>query len=184
MLLGVSKTLQRFLLARVPNTVGSDWIAIASLQRDEPLALPDGKLVLFLYAVEENAHLRNLPLEPTDSGYVPPPLALTLQYLITYIGKEATDVQEWLSEVLRAFHSQPRLGPGDLDPSLQGSVDHLTVRLRAMAPEDVQRIWTALNLGMRLSLYYEVNAAMISPLEPEVVPPVSRRDAELSARVA
>ncbi|MGZ4351981.1 MAG: DUF4255 domain-containing protein [Gaiellaceae bacterium] len=175
MLLGVSKTLQRYLLARIPNTV-ADWITIAALQQDDPLALPQNKLVLFLYAVEENPHLRNRPPVSTSAGFIQPPLALTLHYLITYISKDGSDAQDWLSQVLRALQSQQRLGPADLDASLAGEVDQLVVRLRSVTPEDVQKIWTALNLGMRLSLYYDVDAAMIAPFEQTPTPPVSRRD--------
>ena len=178
MLLGVSKSLQRYLLARIPNSV-ADWITIAALQQDQPLALPQNKLVLFLYGVEENAHLRNRAAVPTNGGFVQPPLAMTLHYLITYISKDGSDAQDWLSQVLRAFQSQQRLGPADLDPTLEGEVDHLVVRMRSVTPEDVQKIWTALNLGMRLSLYYDVDAAMIAPLVQVPTPPVTQRDVEI-----
>jgi len=178
MLLGVSKTLQRYLLARIPNSV-ADWITIAALQQSEPLALPQNKLVLFLYAVEENAHLRNLPQVPTSAGFVQPPLAMTLHYLVTYISQDGSDAQDWLSQVLRVLQSQQRIGPADLDPSLAGEVDHLVVRLRSVTPEDVQKIWTALNLGMRLSLYYDVDAALIAPFDQEPTPPVTQRDVEI-----
>jgi hypothetical protein len=47
MLVGVSTTIQRYLAARIPTNV-----SIAALQQDEPLTLPKGDLVLFLYAIE------------------------------------------------------------------------------------------------------------------------------------
>jgi hypothetical protein len=179
MLLGVSKTLQRFLNTRIPNSVG-DWIEIAAIEQGDGL-IPQDKLIVFLHAVAENPHLRNRPPQPTadGTGFVPAPMALSLYYLITYTGTAAKDVQQWLSQVLRSFYSQPRLGAADLDPSLDGTVDYLTVRLRTMEPEDIQRIWTALNVGMRFSLYYEVQAAILEPTEPEVTPPVAQSDALL-----
>ena len=180
MLLGVSKTLQQYLLTRIPNTV-ADWVTIAALQQDEPLSLPQNKLVLFLYAVEENPHLRNRGPVPTSAGFVQPPLAMTLHYLITYLSKDGSDAQDWLSQVLRVLQSQQRIGPGELDPTLAGEVEHLTVRMRTVTPEDVQKIWTALNLGMRLSLYYDVDAALIAPFEQTPTPPVQRRDVAIGA---
>jgi hypothetical protein len=52
-----------------------------------------------------------------------------------------------------------------------------------MPPEEMQKLWTALNVGMRLSLYYDVDAAVIQPLEATPVVPVSRRDVEFATGV-
>jgi hypothetical protein len=84
-------------------------------------------------------------------------------------------VQEWLTEVLRVFASQPRLGPAQLHPDLAGRVEQLTVRLRSPSVEELNRLWTALNVGMRLALFYEVDAALIPPSEPQGAGPVERR---------
>src|SRR3954452_23822148 len=98
--------------------------------------------------------MRNRPPLADETGaYVPAPLALTLQYMITYVSSTATDVQEWLTAVLRVLSSRPRLGPAELDPELHGVVDELIVRLRTPTIEELNRLWTALNLGMRLALY-------------------------------
>jgi hypothetical protein len=176
MLLGISRSLQQHLLASIPNSASSDWVVIGALQHDEPLNLPTGKLVVFLYAIEENPFLRNRPPVANDAGdFVPAPLALTLQYMITYVSAEATDVQEWLTEVLRVFSSSPRLGPAQLHTDLHGVVDQLVVRLRTPSVEELNRLWTALNVGMRLALFYEVDAALIPATDPETVGPVERR---------
>jgi hypothetical protein len=176
MLLGISRTLKQRLQSSIPNSGSTDWVTIGALQRDEPLNLPNGKLVVFLYAIEENAYMRNRPPVADEAGdYVPAPLALTLQYMITYVSTSATDVQEWLTEVLRVLSSRPRLGPADLDPSLQGQIEELTVRLRTPTIEELNRLWTALNVGMRLALFYEVDAALIASTDPEKAGPVERR---------
>jgi hypothetical protein len=180
MLVAISNTLRTYLTNAIPNTA-ADWIDVGAFQQESPPTFPTANhLVIFLYAIEENAHLRNRPLEPTDGGYRQPPLALTLHYLITYMSRSATDVQDWLSRVLQAFHTKPRLGPAELDPALAGQVDHLSVRLQAMSPDEVQKLWTALSVGMRLSLYYQVDAAFIPKADEELVPPVvERRFAEV-----
>lgn len=180
MLLAVSNTLQRYLQARVSASV-----SIVALQQDEPLNLPVGTIALFLYGVEENAHMRNRgPVAASDGTFRRPPLALTLHYLVTYISAAATDTQEWLSQVLRVLPSQTRIARADLDPALAASNEFLAVRLRSLTPEEVQRLWTALNLGMRLSLYYEVDAAFVEPFEPKTTGPVRRRDVVLAQGVA
>ena len=175
MLLGVSKTLKQYLVSAIPNP--GDWVEIGLFQQDNPATLPgNGHLALFLYAVEENAHMRNRPLElASDGTYRRPPMALTLHYLITYMTKTASDVQDWLSLVLQAFHTKPRLGPGELDPSIAGQVEEITVRLQAMSPDEVQKLWTALAIGMRLSLYYAVDAALVPSLERDGDGPVLER---------
>jgi hypothetical protein len=182
MLLGVSKTLKQYLVSAIPNP--ADWVEIGLFQQDTPATLPgNGHLALFLYAVEENAHLRNRPLElGTDGIYRAPPMALTLHYLITYMTKNASDQQDWLARVLQAFHTKPRLGPGELDPSIAGEVAELTVRLQAMSADEVQKLWTALAIGMRFSLYYAVDAALVPSLDLDGAGPVvERRFAEVGA---
>jgi len=175
MLLGVSKTLKQYLAAAIPTA--PDTVEIAHFQQDSPPTLPgNGHLALCLYAVEENPHLRNRPLELAPDGtYQRPPLALNLQYLVTYMSKSASDMQDWLSLVLQAFHRKPRLGPGELDPSIAGDVEEISVRLRAMSPDDIQKLWTGLAMGMRLSLYYTVDAALIPVTDPDGHGPVLER---------
>jgi hypothetical protein len=182
MLLGVSKTLKQYLTSAIPNT--GDWVEIGLFQAGTPATLPgDGHLALFLYAVEENAHLRNRPLELGSDGiYRRPPMALTLHYLVTYMTRNASDLQDWLSRVLQAFHTKPRLGAGELDSSIAGEVEELAVRLQAVSPDEVQKLWTALSIGMRLSLYYSVDVALIPSLEQQGRGQVEeRRFAEASA---
>jgi len=176
MLLGVTRTLQQQLLDVAPE-LGS-WVEVANLQSDDQAAAPKEKVILFLYAVGENPHLRNLPLEQlADGRYRQPPMALTLSYLITYNSPKATEGQPRLALVLRAFHTKPRLGPADLDSSIVGQVESLSVRLRAMGPEELNQVWTALNVGLRPALFYEVDVALIEPFETaELTQPVRERE--------
>jgi Pvc16 N-terminal domain len=172
MLFEISKTLRTYLLNRFPDP--TDWVTISTREIKETDAFPPGQLALLLYGVNENAFMRNRPLQSAQNGYVPPPLALTLSYVITY-GGTAEQVQRRLSDVLQAFYSKQRLGPADLDSALIGKVEYLTVRLRALSPEEMTRVWTAFGFGMRLALFYEVDAALIEPLDAPVTPPVAER---------
>ena len=178
MLDAISRTLEAYLLRSIPEP-GGDWIDIRALHGDGGgAALPANKLVLFLYAVAEHPHLRNQPPLSGADGYRRPPLGLVLSYLVTFVSEDAEEVQRRLARVLQAFHSRPRLGPSDLDPSLVARLDGLMVRLRSTTFEEMNQLWTALNRGMRLSLYYEVEAALLEPTDASVTPPVRQRDVE------
>jgi hypothetical protein len=174
MLFAISNTLRAYLESRFPDSSGP-WVTIASRQKDDAATFPPNKLALLLYAVSENTYLRNQGLRATEQGFVAAPVAVTLYYLITYTSSDAEQLQRRLSLVLQAFESSLQIGPPDLDPELVGRVEHLSLRLRALAPEELNRIWTGLSLGMRLALYYEVDAALIEPLEPKTEGPVLQR---------
>ncbi|MGZ8715481.1 MAG: DUF4255 domain-containing protein [Gaiellaceae bacterium] len=170
MLLEVSRALQRYLHATIPQSSG-DWVEIAAAPQGTGAVWPDGKLVLFLYAVGEETHLRNAPFRATEDGYIPPPLQLVLHYLVTYVSTDHEEEQRRLDRVLQAFYSRPRFGPAELN-GVAPQVDYLTVRLRTLSAEELNRIWTALNQGLRLALFYEVGVVPIASLAPETVGPV------------
>lgn len=166
----VSKTLRRYLLATFPET--TDWIEIAAAPAEADAKWPANKVVLFLYAIDEAPHLRNLGLRRTEDGFEPQPLHLILNYLVTYTGDNHEEAQKRLERVLSAFHTRPRLSAAELEPELVPVVDSLSVRLRTMTVEELNRIWTALNRSMRLSLFYEVGVTPVAPLETDRTEPV------------
>lgn len=177
MLLAVSRTLQRYLTAAIPEIRG-DWVQIGALSADQNVAAPPANtLVLFLHSVSEHPHMRNAPMTATAGGYRRAPMGLTLSYLVTYTTQDATTVQQRLALVLQAFHTSPRLGRTLLEPELVDRVDALTVRLRSLTTDDANKLWTALGVGMRLSLHYEVDIALIDPTADIGAGPV--RDYEL-----
>lgn len=174
----VSKTLRRHLLSTFPEPV--DWVEIASAPTEPDTKWPTNKLVLFLYAIEEAPHLRNLGLRAAGDGFEPQPLHLILNYLVTFASDNHEEAQKRLERVLSAFYTQPRLTAPNLEPELVPVVESLTVRLRTMSLEELNRIWTALNHGLRLSLFYEVGVTPIAPLVVDRTEPVRElRDYEV-----
>jgi len=178
-LLGVSKTLEQYLLDTSPE-LPANWLELVNYQSDDMTSATAGKVTLFLYAIAENRHLHNQPLERLPDGrFRQAPLALTLSYLIAYNAPDAVKGQQHLAVILRAFHSKARLGPADLDASIQDKVEGLTVRLRAMSTEELNQVWTALNVGMRPALFYDVDVAVIEPLPTAAITqPVRRKETE------
>lgn len=158
MLLEISNSLRRYLGSSFPEITGDGWIEIVS--SIGAAGLPSEKLVLFLYAVEEAAALRDEFQAVVDREVIQPPLALNLRYLVIFNSTDHEEAQRRLARVLEAFHSRPVLGPEYLDPGFGGRIEQLTVRLLSPTNEDLNHLWTALNLGMRLALYYEVSATL------------------------
>jgi Pvc16 N-terminal domain len=144
-LLGISKTLREYLCSVIPDAA----IEIGMLGA----GLPPPPVLVFPYAVEEVHHSRT----PPRSGKQLPPV-LRLQYLVTSTSGSAAELQERLSRVLDAFDGHPVFRGQDLDGSISDGIEALLVQLRAPAASELQNIWTALGIGMRLSLYYEVTA--------------------------
>jgi hypothetical protein len=166
MLYEVSRTLQQYLLTAIP-VPGPDWVEIASPQ-DTGTTWPDGRLVLYLYAVSEDGHLRNIPQQLGPDGYRPAPLHLVLHYVVTYVDDDdAAEVQRRLTLVLQALHSRPRLAVVGRTPRTE-----ITVRLRTVGSEELNQIWTAINHNLRLALFYDVSVAVVDSTAPERTAPV------------
>jgi len=151
MLLDISETLRQYLVDAIPGAtvkVGaiSDLAGKASVKT----------LMLVLYEVEDAGELRTAPgrMAPDAKDRV----ALRLQYLVTGHGLSADETQQRLSQTLDAFHEHPVFAGAELHSTLANRVERLTVQLRSTSLDDLHDLWTAFGAGMKLALYYEVNA--------------------------
>jgi len=163
-ILPVSETLRDVIHQATPD-LGS-WVVLHSLSQAETPAVPDGKGVLALIAVEEHDHMRNQPLVEGLVGLIRAPLFLKLRYLVTHTG-DHTEAQGRLDRVVQAFHTRPILRAADLQPPLAGVVESITVRLIAPSSDERNQIWGALGRAGRLALFYEVDVAPVPVLERE-----------------
>jgi hypothetical protein len=159
----VTTALVEHLLARTRDIDGT-WVEISSLESDATLTADH--LHVCLYRLEEHAHLRNAPLVATPAGYQRPPITLRLSYVMAYLG-DHLEAQRRLARVIQVFHSTPVLGPQALPASLSALVDHLSVRLYTPPPDEHTQLWLAFGRGMRLALYYQVDVALIPPVDQE-----------------
>ncbi len=139
----------------------------------------DNMLGVFLYHVEENPQLKNLP----DAGSSQPPvrylpMALNLYYQIT-AHSELTDDTGPLREqlimglALKTLHDYPKLddqteiGGSKIFPaSLQAAENRFRISLQPVSHEDAVNYWTAGSQPLRLAAYFQVTVAL---LEPEAV---------------
>jgi hypothetical protein len=165
MLHQISNSLKKFLHATFPEINAEGWIEIMSAASAG--GLPAEKLVILLYAVEEAASVRNEFHAVVERAGQAPALALNLRYLIVFNSMDHEESQRRLSRVLEAFHTRPLLGPEFIDPVLAERLEHLSVRLHSPTVEELNLLWTALNVGMRLALHFEVSVTLVEPLVEE-----------------
>lgn len=143
-----------------------DWVRLHSLSQGDKLPVPENKGILALVAVGEHPHLRNRPLVEGVAGLVRAPLALRLDYLVTYWGPHE-EAQARLARVVQAFHTTPVLRAPELVPPLSDDVGTVTVRLADPSPDERNQVWGTLGRAGRLALYYQVDVAPVPVLERE-----------------
>jgi hypothetical protein len=160
----VTETLVDHLLAETPDL--GTWVKAAAVDTDAP-ALTSNQLHLFLYGIDEHAHMRNRPLESTPDGYVQPDLFLRLSYGAHFESTDHLETQARLARVVQVFHTTPILRPPAFRPELVGHVQRLTIRLRSPSLEERNQLWTGMGRAMRLAVYYDVDVAPVPPLSRE-----------------
>jgi hypothetical protein len=165
----VGESLQRLL----DRHLGVDPPAIATLLApDEPG--PARRVNLFLFEVGENPYLRNAEpqVRPGTTTLVPPPLSLTLSYLLTAYAP--TDEQsgdsaahQLLGAAMRVLHDHPVL-PADV---LVGDLGRAREQVRILhVPRTVAeatQLWGAIDQPYRISAFYEVSVVQIDSSAPD-----------------
>ena len=141
-------------------------VSLAPPVTEDPATAP-APLSLWLYQVSENEYLRNRPQAVASDGTLRrPPLALSLNYLVTPVAKPgpgsggppAAELhsQELLGKVLETFHDNAIIALVD------GAVaEELHLALCRMTIVELSEVWEALRQPYRLSVCYRVNVARI-----------------------
>jgi hypothetical protein len=148
------------------------WVGLSSLSSADTDPATN-RLVVALIAVEEHPHLRNRPLVNSPTGYVRPPLALRLQYLMAYIGPH-DEAQSRLARVIAAFHTVPIIDHTLMAPELAARVETITVRLTSTSADERNQVWGALVRSARLALFYQVDVAPIDQITFEGAGTINR----------
>jgi hypothetical protein len=188
----VSHTLKQLLSDRIALEVAENAgivqpvPVIVGLPPEEPAAIAQPFVNLFLYRVCENAALQTqaLPGRGERGAFGHPPLALDLHYLLTTYGttndpagEQFQDeiVAHWLlGSAMRILHDfaiiTPALETQDigsppgvqiLDPVLVGAREAIKLSLQPVSLEDLSKVWTALSRPFRASAAYEVTVVQI-----------------------
>jgi hypothetical protein len=145
------------------------------------------RLNLFLTHVTTNAALSNLPMPGTHPGADgPAPLAITLHYLLTFIGEDDLDelavvAQRMLGSVMRLLLDQPDIRRERIQALVPESfidrqVDRVRLTSRPLTLEEISRLWPALQTPYRLTIGLEASCLLIERADDRPSPmPVLRR---------
>jgi Pvc16 N-terminal domain len=180
---GVDDTLKKLATDAVASLSPKPEVTVGPLDREgEEL-----RLNWFLYRVGPNPAYRNM--EPPGTGWRTargrPPLALTLQYLLTAFPASATnggDQEQFahaaLAAAMRALHANAIVGETDpaLSPLATPLVEPLRITLDTLDLESLSKLWTATTQPLRLSIGYEVSLVVVDSTADHVAgPPVRLR---------
>lgn len=150
---------------------------------------PANRLNLFLFQAAHNAAWRNadLPDRARPGEAASPPLALTLSYLITAYGESGPEMKDHhiLGLAMQFFHNHPVLRPDDIRSLAPGSgledqVERVRFVPRAMALEELVKMWGAVQTQYRISAAYDASVVLIDPAPggPAPAPVLHRGDQE------
>ena len=190
------------LLTRALTQSGVPGAAVRLEPPDPSIDLEKPLLNLFLLDVAPHASFQggDLPFRNRQGDVVRRPvLALGLHYLLTSYGHGDTgtggnqlEAQHMLAHAMSYVHDNAVLTrahvrdamtaySGGTDPiyaalatsDLDSQVDLVKLTQRSQTPEDMSRIWTALNQPYRLSVCYEASVVLIErPRPAKTAPPV------------
>ncbi|HEY1281341.1 MAG TPA: DUF4255 domain-containing protein [Acidimicrobiales bacterium] len=174
----------RQLLGTAPN--GFPGLNVTTKPPDRARVGESGnQLNVFLYNLGPDAAWRNaeLPKDRTGAAGFFPPVALTLDYLLTAYAADDDEIQAqtlllWAVSVL---HDSAVLDRSLLQNALTGTDLHLQpdrvrITLSTLPLDDLSKLWTAFQSGLRLSAAYTASVVLIDSATTRPSPlPVLRR---------
>ncbi|MFD1213399.1 Pvc16 family protein [Arthrobacter sp. GCM10027362] len=171
----VSTSLRNLLLAEMRLNPSVDVTVLA------PDETGSGRRInLFLYRIEENEYLANQDaLAEAGNRLVPPPLSLSLLYLMTVyapndaVGGNVT-AHEILGEAMRVFRQHSPIPRGHLAPGLAGAREDLRIVARNLDAEELSRIWATFSQPFRLSVPYQVSTVQLDAVPQAPLPMPAR----------
>src|SRR5262245_41455101 len=146
---------------------------------------------LFLYQVLPDAAWRNMdiPRRVRPGETAPPPLPLTLYYLITAFGEDNdNDIKSHalLGKAMSVLHDYPVIGADKIKKNidsetanLEEQVERIRITLQPLTFEEISKLWTTFQTHYRTSAAYQVSVVLIESTLPSKTPlPVLRRGEE------
>jgi Pvc16 N-terminal domain len=146
---------------------------------------------LFLYQVLPDAAWRNMdiPRRVRPGETAPPPLPLTLYYLITAFGEDNdNDIKSHalLGKAMSVLHDYPVIGADKIKKNidsetanLEEQAERVRITLQPLTFEEISKLWTTFQTHYRTSAAYQVSVVLIeSTLSSKTPLPVLRRGEE------
>ena len=133
------------------------------------------KLSFYLYRIEENSHMKNLPREKPDPSHLKKQsLYLDLFFMLTPYASNKMDEHKILGRAMQVLHDSSILKSTDVE--VGGTVfstldEEIRITFEPITLDDHTKIWSALkDIPYKLSTCYKVTTAKIdSELSDEVV---------------
>lgn len=180
-----------------PPLMGNTVPKVTTLPPDDERVDETDGVNIFLFRVATAPFAANNEWRGDKSnpiGSRRPPLALTLQYLLTAYAKKSSatfqddiTAHQLLGNAMAILHEYPVLNnihDSDFDasldtqfaPELRQSYEKIKISLLPSTVEEFSKIWTGLSKAYRLSVIYEVSLVQIAPITPAELPgpPVQR----------
>lgn len=177
----VTATLRALLDKRLNAPVAADpssdpllaGTVVTTRPPDEAQSRSDAKqLNLFLYRTSLDGALRN--------STAPPPLPLTLHYLLTPYVRDDQQDSTYLSErllgrALSILHDHPVLGAAEIEAALPGNDLHRQVERVRLVPEtlsaeELSKLWACFQARFRVSTCYQAAVVLIDSVRPRSAP--------------
>lgn len=149
-------------------------VKVTLLAPDEPGDNP--RVNLFLYKVQEHAILKNADWQVKKDNanrLVPPPLSLTLFYLMTpytLTNRENGNVtvHHILGEAMRVLYENPVIPAQYLEEAgLIDAREQIKIMQNTLDLEELSRVWSTFTQPFRLSVLYQVSVVQIDALAGE-----------------
>jgi hypothetical protein len=127
---------------------------------------------LYLYKIIENPMLKNLDwqVKPgSPNRLMPPPLSLTLFYLMTpYSNNDPqtgnSPAHGLLGDAMRVFYENPVVPDKYLSTGLKNSREEIRVILNSLDLDELGKVWATFSKAYRLSVLYEVSVVQLDML--------------------
>jgi hypothetical protein len=145
---------------------------------------------LWLYRVVRDEYLLNSPpVRASAMQYARTPLPVKLHYMVTPLISRKTPSaaelkQTVLGKVLLCLYEHPQFRGPDLAGDFTGDIKvEITARLETMDPDNIARVWEALERSYELAVSYEVTAVALRPDTVDTLSPVQQMQTQVSVIV-
>jgi hypothetical protein len=140
--------------------------------QDIPSSDSTALVLIFLYRVSMNQHLRNAG-RLNNPGMRPVPLSVDLHYLFSFWAQSAENEQLVLAWTMRQLHEVPLLDSSVLSGEATWAAEDIVQLIpEEISNEDMMRIWDTIEPDYRLSLSYIARVVRIDPDETRDERPV------------
>ncbi len=141
------------------------------------------KLSLYLYRIEENSHMKNLPREKPDPSHLKrQSLYLDLFFMLIPYASTKMDEHKILGRAMQALHDSSILKSTDAE--VAGTVfstldEEIRITVEPITLDDHTKIWSALkDVPYKLSTCYKVTTAKIDSELSDAVVRVREKEIE------